>query len=425
MTLLLIGLSHHTTPVAIREHYSVRPSELSGLNEKLVRSSEIDEAAPVCTCNRTELLVVSRTPEAALERAHAFMRHELGDGSARPSHLYELREADAVLHLFRVAASLNSMVLGEAQILGQVKLAYRAGVAGRSVGPILNRLFQSAFRAAKRVRSETGLGASPVSVARIGVDLARELFESLEGKRVLLLGAGEMAESALRSLQEAGAGDSVVLSRSSESATRLARKFAGRAGSLEALPEELGSASVVLCSLQVDRPVVSLREIESSMRARQGRPLLLVDLGLPRNVDPAVNELENVYLYDLDDLEEVAKRGRAQRGAAIESALAILYRERDRFEGWLARLPLVPTIRELLAQAHELARAEARRAAGSGEVSTNDSQEAFERMAETIVAKLLHRPLKQLRAESEAGAGPYYAEAVRRLCGLELEDEEE
>ena len=424
MNVVLVGLSHHTAPVAIRERYVVTESALSGLNEKLVRGSDIDEAALISTCNRTEVLAVSRSPERALEHLLDFLRYELGDGSASVAHVYELRDADAVAHLLRVAASLDSMVLGEAQILGQVKAAYRAGVQGRSVGPILNRLFQSAFRAAKRVRSETGLGASPVSLARIGVQLACELFESLAGKKVLLLGSGAMAESALRGLQEAGAESVAVLSRTPELALRLARRFAGRSAGLDALDEELSAAAVVLCSLQVERPLLGRAQLEGPMRRRQGRPLLIVDLGVPRNVEPSVNTLEDVYLYDLDDLERVAERGRAQRGAALEAALAILASERDRFEAWCAQLPLVPTIRKLVQYANELARSEARRAA-SGATGSEASLEVLERMAERIVAKLLHQPLRRLRAESELAGGLYYADAARRLFGLELEDDEE
>jgi len=425
VNLLLVGLNHRSAPVAVREQYAVAPSELSGLDEKLVRSSGIDEAALLSTCNRTEVLAVSRSPETALERLLVFLRHELGDGSAGPSQVYELHDTDAVGHLFRVASSLDSMVLGEAQILGQVKQAYRGALEAGSLGPVLNRLFQSAFRAAKRVRSETGLGASSLSVGRIGVQLACELFESLAGKKVLLLGAGVMAESALRGLQEAGVERIVVVSRTLESAERLAGRFSGRPASLDSLADELSDASVVLSSVQVDRPLLGRAQLDVPMRARQGRPLLIVDLGVPRNVDPRVNELENVYLYDMDDLEGIVARGRAQRGAELQAALGILTQEQDRFEAWRTRLPLVPTIRELVRHANELARVEARRASTRPELAATVSPETLERLAEGIVAKLLHRPLEQLRKEAEWQGGLYYADAVRRLFGLELEDDSE
>jgi glutamyl-tRNA reductase len=425
MSLLLIGISHRTAPVGIRERYTVAPAALSGLNEKLVQTEEVEEAALISTCNRTEILAVAQTSERGLQGLHAFFQREVGDGSAGPQHFYELREADTVMHVLRVATSLDSMVLGEAQILGQLKQGYRAAVAARSVGPILNRLFQRAFRAAKRVRSGTGLGGSTVSVARVGVHLARQLFESLERKKVLLLGAGEMAESALGGLREAGVEDVVILSRTLEAATRLAGRLSGRPAALDALQVELVSADVVLSSLQLEQPILEPPDLERAMRERQGRPLLIVDLGIPRNVASAVNDVENVYLYDLDDLEDVAARGRADRQAAVEPALEILAQERDRFESWRASLQLVPTIRELQNLANGLGRAEALRLAAQFGEPLADNHEALSRLAEGIVAKLLHRPLECLRSESAEGGGLYYADAVRRLFGLEVGEEDE
>jgi len=203
--LFLVGLSYRTAPVAVRERYAVAPVHLVERDAKLVSEARLDEAALLSTCNRTELIAAARSDERALDYLHRFMREELGDGSAAPAQIYELRGGDVVEHVFRVAGGLDSMVLGEAQILGQLKDAYRAAVAARSCGPVLSRLFQHAFRAAKRMRSNTGLGASQVSVARVGVSLAREIFEDFADKQVLLLGAGEMAESALHGLREAGA----------------------------------------------------------------------------------------------------------------------------------------------------------------------------------------------------------------------------
>ena len=365
MTLLLVGLSHKTAPVALRERYAVSTRELSTLAEKLNQSELFAEAALLATCNRTE---------------------EIGDGSASADRVYVLRDGEVVSHLFEVAASVDSMVVGEAQILGQVKDAYRAAVTARSCGPVLNRLFQQSFRAAKRIRSETGLATSPISVARIGVQLAREIFEPFEGKRVLLLGAGDMAESALLGLRDAGARDIVVLT-----------------------------------SLDVEDHIVGVEPLRGSMHRRQGRPLLVIDLGVPRNVAPDAQQLENLYLYDIDDLEDVAERGRASRGEAVGPALAIVAEERERFERWQAALPLVPTIRELREWAEGLARGEAQRTASRLASGSGNVAEALDRLAEAIVAKILHQPLQRLRAEAEDGSG-YYAEAVRHLFGLKGDD---
>ena len=421
MNLLLVGLSHKTAPVALRERYAVGTKELSTLTEKLNQSEILSEAALLATCNRTELLAVARSPQPARERLERFLHGEIGDGSASADRVYVLGDGEVVSHLFEVAASLDSMVVGEAQILGQVKDAYRAAVEARSCGPVLNRLFQQSFRAAKRIRSETGLAASPVSVARVGVQLAREIFEPFDGKRVLLLGAGAMAESALLGLRDAGATDIVVLNRTESRAASLAARLAASSGPFESLDLELVRADVVLTSLEVEEPFVGVEPLRSSMQRRQGRPLLVIDLGVPRNVAPDAQQLENLYLYDIDDLEHVAEQGRASRGEAIGPALAIVAEERERFERWRDALPLVPTIRELREQAESLARGEAQRTAARLEGGSGDVAQALDRLAEAIVAKILHQPLQRLRAEAEDGSG-YYAEAIRHLFGLKGDD---
>ncbi len=421
MNLLLVGLSHKTAPVALRERYAVGTKELSTLTEKLNQSEILSEAALLATCNRTELLAVARSPQPARERLEHFLHEEIGDGSASADRVYVLGDGEVVSHLFEVAASLDSMVVGEAQILGQVKDAYRAAVEARSCGPVLNRLFQQSFRAAKRVRSETGLAASPVSVARVGVQLAREIFEPFDGKRVLLLGAGAMAESALLGLRDAGATDIVVLNRTESRAASLAARLAASSGPFESLDLELVRADVVLTSLEVEEPLIGVEPLRSSMQRRQGRPLLVIDLGVPRNVAPDAQQLENLYLYNIDDLEHVAEQGRASRGEAVGPALTIVTEERERFERWRAALPLVPTIRELREQAESLARGEAQRTAARLEGGSGDVAQALDRLAEAIVAKILHQPLQRLRAEAEDGSG-YYAEAIRHLFGLKGDD---
>ncbi len=350
------------------------------------------------------------------------MRHELGDGSASATHIYELRDGDVVRHLFRVASGLDSMVLGEAQILGQLKDAYRAAVEAHSAGPILNRLFQRAFHTAKRVHSETGLGAATVSVARVGVQLAREIFESFEGKRILLVGAGEMAESALRGLREAGASNPCVVNRTLAAAVELAGRHGGTARPLEALAEELARADVAITSVAVDRPLFGRPELERALEHRRGHPLLLIDLGIPRNIDAAVQTLENVYLYDLDDLEATAERGRASREAAADLAGEITRAEGDRFLHWLAVLPHTPTIRELHERLDALALDEVRQTVSRLGAQGASLEPEFERLARAIVAKLMHRPLETLRREASSGAAQYHAGALRELFGLEEED---
>ena len=421
MNLLLVGLSHRTAPVEVRERYAVAGDAMQSLDEKLAREPSCREALLIATCNRTELLVVTRAQPEARERIYGVLS-EIGDGSATAEHFYELYDEEALRHVFRVASSLDSMVLGEAQILGQLKQAYRAAAAAGSCGPLLSRLLQRAFRTAKRVRSETGLGASPVSIARVGVQLASEVFESLEEKRVLLMGAGEMAESALQGLVDAGARDVVVLNRTPETGRRLAARFGARAEPLTALEHELRSADVALASAQVDRPLLGRAELERCMADRAGHPLLMIDLGMPRNLAADGNLVRDVYLYDLDDLDEVAERGRAKRRDAIAPAEAIVQLEVERFRRWLAGLDAVPTIRQLLERAERLAREEALRVVpmlGAGP----DREKAAERMARAVVAKLLHHTIERLRNEAAEEGVPYYSVAVRELFGLSEEDE--
>lgn len=423
MTVVLVGLNHRTAPVEVRERYALPPAQWRPLDEKLVQAPGLDEAAIVSTCNRTELLAVAGDSDGAAERLIEFFGESIGDGSAGGRHFYELRDDAAVRHLFRVASSLDSMVLGEAQILGQLKDAYAAAVDARACGPILNRMFHRAFRTAKRVRTETGLGAAAVSVARVGVALAAEVFETFAGKQVLLVGAGDMAESALHGLREAGAREIAVLNRTLGTAERLADRLGGRAGPLDALEAELARADIALASVDVRSPLVTRDCVERALDGRSGRPLLLIDLGMPRNVDPGANEVDDAYVYDLDDLDAIAERGREHRRGAVPPAEAIVEEEVERFARWRAGLEAVPTIRALLQQSAELATGEARRTAARLPEATPEVRQALERMAEAIVAKLLHRPLDRLRGEAAEGGSPYFAEAVRELFGLAEEDE--
>jgi glutamyl-tRNA reductase len=422
MSVVLVGLSHHTAPVEVRERHTLRDEDYAQHSEQLLRGQALEEVVILSTCNRTELVAIAPEPDAGVAHLRAFLRDGIGDGSLRPEHCYERRGSDAVEHVIRVAGSLDSMVLGEAQILGQVKRAYRSAVDAGSIGPILHRLFQRAFRAAKRMRSQTGLGGSSISVARVGVQLAGELFESFDDKRVLLIGAGEMAESALHGLQDAGASSVVVLNRSLDRAQSLASQIGGVAAPLERLSDELETADIALASIQVVEPVVSAAELKRVVARRHGRPLLLIDLGLPRNVAADVNSVANVYLYDLDDLEDVAARGMQARRASVAPAEAIVAAEVEQFERWRARLGVTPTIKDLVEWVESLARAEAQRRGSGG---SSELEAALERATASIVAKLLHRPLERLRSEAEEGGGAYCAEAVRDLFGLDGHPTEE
>lgn len=388
-------------------------SECGAVAEKLVQSSEIDEALVLSTCNRTELIASVRDSDLGAARLREFLLHEIGDGTLEPGQYYERVDGAAVEHVFRVAGSLDSMVLGEAQILGQVKQAYAAAARAQSVGPVLHRLLQRAFRCAKRMRTETGLGDASVSVARVGVQLAGELFESLAEKHVLLLGAGAMAESALHGLRDAGATSLVVVNRSRERARALAAQLGGRAAPLATLHDEVARSDVTLASAQVVEPLVRRRSLEPLLRQRHGRPLLIIDLGLPRNVESALAEVETLYLYDLDDLEAAARRGADARRTAIAPAERIVAQERRTFERWQSGLSAAEVLRDLVARGREIARTEAQRFAPPD--AGSESARALERATQAAVAKLLHPALERVREEAEEGTGPYYSLALREL----------
>ena len=382
MKILLVGMNHRTAPVEVRERFAV-DDPLPWL-AKLVESPEIDEAVLISTCNRVEVIVAAQNLEAGRHRLRSFFHRDLGHAAQLPqarsenAMLYEHVDSDAVRHLFRVAASIDSLVVGEPQILGQVKEAYRVAAEGGACGPLLNRLFASAFGASKRVRNETEIASRPVSMARVAVDLARQIFETLEDKRALLVGAGEMIEMALDALRGAGLAGVAVANRTPERASELAARFGASAHGLDELPQLLAGSDVVLTSIGVDRPLLDTALFEDALRARRRRPIFAIDLGVPRNIDPAVNQLDDVYLYDVDDLGGVAEANAEERRRETVRAEAIVQEEVERFDGWLSALQAVPTIRRLRARAESIRQGNSRRRSRSS-VSTTPSSAASKR----------------------------------------------
>ena len=422
MSLLLVGMSHRTASVELRERFAV--DDPRPVLSKLVASPEIDEAVLISTCNRVELMVWTREPDAARLRVRSCFERELAsDGTAvrageLDAALYELVDGAAIRHVLRVACAIDSLVVGEPQILGQVKDAYRAAVACGACGPILGRLYPCAFATAKRVRNETRLAERPVSVARVAVDLARQIFESLDDKAALLVGAGDMIELALESLRRQGLGAVRVANRTPARAAALATRFGASAHGLEELPELVARSDLVLTCIGGDRPVLTAKLVREALRERGHRPLFAIDIGVPRNIEPAADELDNVYLYDLDDLSALAESNARERQREVEQAESIVQAEQQRFEGWLLALAAVPTIRALRARAEEIRRGELERALG-GVVLDAKASAAVEALTRGIVNKLLHAPLSRLREELEGEAGLAHLEAARSLFGLD------
>ena len=424
MKLVLVGMNHRTAPVAVRERLVV--DDPAPALAKLVRSDEIEEAVLISTCNRVEVVALTRELDAARHRLRRFLRAELGDEASLPaagdfqSLIYEHLDADAIRHVYRVASSLDSMVVGEPQILGQMKDAYRAAVECGACGPILSRLFHRAFATSKRVRNETRIAERPVSVARVALELARQIFESFEDKSALLVGAGEMVEVALEALRGEGLRSVRISNRTRDHAAELARRFGATAHGLDELEALLARSDVVLTSIGGDVPILTRELISRALTHRRTRPMFVIDIGVPRNVEAAVDRVDNVYLYDIDDLSGIAEENAELRKRETASAEAIVIEEQQRFDGWLAALRAVPTIRHLRTRAEEIRSRELERALGRLALGENE-RAAVDELTRSIVNKILHAPVSRLRDVADSEAGVAYLEAARRLFALDEE----
>jgi glutamyl-tRNA reductase len=416
MKLTLVGISHHRAPVELRERVALdRPAAAD-----TARILAVDgEAVCLSTCNRTELyLAGSDAATAELSAAGALLaRSGLPEDTLAPA-LYRLRDEAAALHLFRVAAGLDSMVPGEGEILGQVREAYEAG----ATGPVLDRLFRQALHAGKKVRSQTAIGESPASVSSAAAALAEQVFGDLGGRRILVVGAGKVSELAARNLLSRGAEIAFVANRTLDRAAELARRFGGEALPLERVEDELASADVVVSSTSAPGFVLGKPEVARALRARRGKPLFLIDLAVPRDLDPAIDELDGCYLYDIDDLEAVVNETLAGRRKEAERAEAIVAEEAERFREWQASLDVVPAIASLRARAEEIRAAELRKADARLARLSEAERSAVESLTAQIVNKLLHLPTVRMKEAAAAADGVVYADAVRHLFGLGEEE---
>ena len=407
MSVVLVGISHHQAPVDLRERAALDLPRAAELASRLAGPE--GEAVCLSTCNRTELYLADESGEDAEQRAEAALlalETELGPA------LYRLRDEAAALHLFRVAAGLDSMVPGEGEILGQVRSAHDAGVAG----PILDRLFRQALHAGKKVRAQTAIGESPASIASAAAALAEQVFGDLRSRSVLVIGAGKIGELAVRSLASRGATISFVANRTVDRAAGLAEKFGAEALPLDRIDGELERADVVLASTSAPGWILTRDQVARALPARKGRSLFLIDLAVPRDLEPGINDLDGCYLYDIDDLEAVVAETLAGRRREAEQAEAIVAAEADRFREWQASLDVVPAIASLRARAEEIRAAELRRAKLS-----DSERRAADSVTAAVLNKLLHLPTVRMKEAAAAADGVLYADAVRHLFGLEDE----
>ena len=422
-TLFILGVNHQTAPVAVRERLAFADDEIVGALGRLKQCAPaLAEAALISTCNRVEIIGVTGDNARAAAEATGFLASDRGVASeAFAPALYNFAGREAARHLFRVGASLDSMVVGEPQILGQLKIAYAQAVEAGSAGLVLHRAFHKAFAVAKRVRKATLIGHGAVSVSSAAVSLAGKIFDTLADKTVMLIGAGKMAELTARNLKRLGIESLLITSRTFDNAVALARDLGGTAVPFDSFKPYLKIADVVIGSLAATRPVLGPEEFETIVRERRYRPMFLIDLGVPRNFDERLNSMENVYLYDIDDLGAVVTESREEREREAQKAATIVELELESFLKWLDGLDLVPAIKDIRTSIERLRDVELDRhrawLAGLEPVE----RARIESLTRGMVNKLLHRILSGLR-NGNAGApdGLYAAEIARRLLCSEL-----
>jgi glutamyl-tRNA reductase len=419
---VLVGLNYRTAPVEIREKIAFPEENLEHFLKELKGLSSLTEGMILSTCNRVEIYAATDTPDRGVEEIKGFLsvQHRLPLSSFEDT-LYVLTGEKLVRHCFRVASSLDSMVVGEPQILGQIKEAYRIAHAAKTTGTLLNKLLPRAFFVAKKVRTETSIGNRAVSVSFIAVELAKRIFERLDGREVLIIGAGEMCELAAQHLVRVGANKILVSNRSWERAIALAERFKGEVVPFAELERALLRADIVITSTDAPDFVVGRDMIADILKRRKNRPLFFIDIAVPRNVDPQVNSIDNVYLYDIDDLQEVASANIKERQQEASRAEGIVASAVGQFCRWYQSLEIVPTIIALKNKAERIRQKEVDKILISFPNLSARERQAVEDLSKTIVNKMLHNPITLLRKVDENADGEPYVDVIKKLFLLDTE----
>jgi glutamyl-tRNA reductase len=422
----LLGLNHTTAALEMRERFALDAQRHRQVIE-LVRQSFDCEAVALSTCNRVEFYIARPdVPPAAHDLTQLLSRFHSIDSSAFSPHLYEQTGRPAIEHLFNVAASLDSMVLGETQILGQVRQAYDASREMGATGPVLNPLFQRALSVGKEVQTQTSLSEGRLSVASVAVDYARGIFEHFDDKTILCVGAGKMTTLVLQHFALLKPGELTVCNRDPQKAAALADRFGGKSAAFETLEEQLARADIVVTSTGATEPIIRRKQFEKLLRRRRYRPVFLIDLAVPRDVESTVGELEHVYLYNLDDLQRVVAQTRGQRSEAVDAAQAIVQRHVDEFDQWLKRRALGPAIEQLYSRYHAMAGEELARVMGKMPNLSAADRARLEDMTRRIVNKVLHDPVEALKqTDSSHINAQQYHHAIEKLFKLRPDQDSE
>jgi glutamyl-tRNA reductase len=432
--LLALGISHKTAPVSLRERLAFTEPGAVGLAQRLIATTEVREAVVLCTCNRTELYLVVGGPGGDLVQAQEDALGMLADHASiglaeLAEEIYSPRNCDAARHLYRVTAGLESMIVGEAEIQGQVKRAFEAALQAGCTGPLSNRLWSAALTAGKRVRSETGIGSSHVSVPSAAVGLAVERLGDLSERHVVILGAGETSELTAQALADRGAGTIFVANRHADRARSLAQRFGGSVVGLDGLPEQLATADIVVSSTSSPHPIVGRDELAQVLDRRNNsrppaRQLLLIDIAVPRDIDPRCGELEGVTLYDIDDLQRVVARNLDSRASEVPRAEQIVEEEIRRFAGWLGQLDVLPTVSALREHGDAIVAQVLAENDGRWESASPRDLVRVEALARSIANRILHEPTIRLRSLSETRSHASL-QLVRELFALQEDGEQE
>jgi glutamyl-tRNA reductase len=418
--ILALGANHKTAPLPLRERLALPDGRAARVLAELVEHPAVHEAVAISTCNRTELYLVTADPVEAENAALTILSRQSG---LRPTELlgaiYSLRGSEAVEHLFSVTSGLDSMIVGEAEVQGQVKRSYEMALVEGVTGPVANRLFRDALATGKRVRSETEVSRSSVSVSSVAVKLAADFLGDLSDRRVLVIGAGENAELTARALRDRGVDALFVANRRYDRALGLAQRYGGRAISFDDMPAELERADIVVSSTGAPHQIVAREELEFVAASRMGRPLVMIDLAVPRDIEPSVRDCPGIALYDMDDLQAEVARNLSGRQAEADEALVIVREEVARFDEWLGSLDVVPTISALRRRADEIVDQVLRENEPRWESLSEADRERVAVLAGAVVSRLLHEPTRRLRGAAGEGTSYRYVHAMHELFGLE------
>ena len=420
VNLILVGVNHKTTPVEIREKLAFTKGKIEESVDRLFNFPDIIEHTILSTCNRVEIYARANCQDSAIKAIKQFICdfHEVSPVELE-DHFYSYRNEEAVEHLFRVSSSLDSMILGEAQILGQVKDAYSLAKDLRSTGLVLNQLFKKAFSIAKKVREETGIAERSVSISSAAVELAQKIFDDLENRTVMLVGTGEMAELAAKHLISYGVKTVYVTSRTYDRAANLARTLNGSALDFEAFKNELHRADIVITSTSAPNFIIKKEMVEKAIHERKNKPIFFIDIAVPRDIEPDVNDLENIYLYDIDDLQVVVSANMKEREKEAENAMNFISQEVTKFNNWVGTLDAVPTIVEIRKKAENIRMQEIEKTLKKISHLSEDDKKLLRQMSSSMVNKILHKPTIKLKQKTQSEDGHVYLKAIRHLFHLD------